>query len=162
MWNQSLLPKIPPSWLVYLFSRFFVGGADSQWRQAQTCAGRQQDAWDKNCAHRAGEEMLLQRNRQQPSCFPLFHQHTVGFRERLWKSVGCYCSVKNCWFFTSPGASPWRCSRPGCLCGDWPKMSWGDTPRVRSKGAIAEGLEMLTPKLRNVLLGWPTKTAACV
>lgn len=95
---------------------------------------------------------------------PLFHPDTVYFLERLWKSAaGCDCSVKSCWGFTPPGASPWRCSRPGCLCGDCPKMSWSATlrmslGRVRSKGAIAEGLEMLTLKLRNVFLGWPTKS----
>lgn len=68
-----------------------------------------------------------------PAASPFSINIQSVFGKRLWKSVGCHCSVKNCWFFTPPGASPWRCSRPGCLCGRLTQnvLGWHSTRQIK-------------------------------
>lgn len=107
---------------------------------------------------------------KQQAATQLVGPDTVGWGEKLWKSISWDCSVKNYWFFmlavtAAPlGTSPWRHSRPGCLCGDNvpPGQCPGGTLSRRAWEVSASGARNVKTEAQKLLLGWPTKTAACL
>lgn len=144
MWNH-LFNHSHVSFCCTVFNVFFLGHTASQRAQEQNGVSRQQDGWNHSPMlpkHQAAKQLV-----SIPSRCSIF-------LEKIVEISGPWLQREELLIFHSKvtaaplGALPWRCSRPGCLCGDWPKMSCRDTLQksmgnIRSRGATAQRLAML-------------------